>query len=153
MVFFYVGPPKEDIFSDHLLWSIFHLYSTHIFHRLQILMWAFWGQHSMYCINSSVSYYSCVHHKRERFSPLFFFISLQGNTLPLTNYVTSPHCFDSAFTSDVTSQLIKRERGGALDSKDPDPYYLSLICLVTITFFILLSCNIFLNSCSIECLL
>ena len=95
----------------------------------------------------------CVHHKRERFSPLFFFISLQGNTLPLTNYVTSPHCFDSAYTSDVTSQLIKRERGGALDSKDPDPYYLSLICLVTITFFILLSCNIFLNSCSIECLL
>ena len=22
-IFFYVGPPKEDIFSDHLLWSIF----------------------------------------------------------------------------------------------------------------------------------
>ena len=32
-------------------------------------------------------------------------------------------CFGTAFTSDVTSQLNNRERGRALDSKNPDPYY------------------------------
>ena len=32
-------------------------------------------------------------------------------------------CFGAAFTSDVTSQLNTRERGGASDSKNPDPYY------------------------------
>ena len=28
--FFNVGPPKEDIFSDHFLWSIFQSYLTHL---------------------------------------------------------------------------------------------------------------------------
>ena len=30
VTFFYVGPPKEDFFFDHLLWSIFQS-STHIY--------------------------------------------------------------------------------------------------------------------------
>ena len=29
-LFFYVGPPKEDIFFDHLLWSIFQSTGTYI---------------------------------------------------------------------------------------------------------------------------
>ena len=65
----------------------------------------------------------CVHQKRETSSPLLFLILLQGSTPPLTNSVTSPHCFGTAFTSDVTSQLNSREREGALDSKNP--YYWS----------------------------
>ena len=28
--FFNVGPPKEDIFSDHFLWSIFQSYLTQL---------------------------------------------------------------------------------------------------------------------------
>ena len=31
--------------------------------------------------------------------------------------------FGTAFTSDVTSQPNRRERGGASDSKNPDPHY------------------------------
>ena len=31
--------------------------------------------------------------------------------------------FGTAFTSDVTSQPNSMERGGASDSKNPDPYY------------------------------
>ena len=34
-----------------------------------------------------------------------------------------PICFGTAFTSDFMSQLDSRERGGALDTKNPDPYY------------------------------
>ena len=33
-------------------------------------------------------------------------------------------CFGTASTSDVTSQLNSWERGGALDTKNPDLYYL-----------------------------
>ena len=32
-------------------------------------------------------------------------------------------CFGTAFTSDVMSQLNSREREGAADTKNPDPYY------------------------------
>ena len=41
----------------------------------------------------------------------------------LSNY-DGGTCLSTAFTSDVTSQLNRRERGGASDSKKPDPYYL-----------------------------
>ena len=34
-----------------------------------------------------------------------------------------PHCFGTASTSDGTAQLFSRERGGASDTKNPDPYY------------------------------
>ena len=61
-----------------------------------------------------------VHQKRENFSPSLFFTLLQGS------FVTYPHCFGTAFTSNVTSQLNSREREGASDSKNPDPYY----CLI-----------------------
>ena len=52
----------------------------------------------------------CVHQKRENFSPLLFSTLLQGSNPPLTNFVTYPHCFGTAFTSDITSQLNSRER-------------------------------------------
>ena len=52
-VFFYVGPPKEDIFFDHLLWSVFqlamHIYFTDYNFFVGPLRAAF-----MYCINSFV---------------------------------------------------------------------------------------------------
>ena len=35
--------------------------------------------------------------------------------------------FGTAFPSDVTSQLLSRERGGASDTKNPDPYYSHLL--------------------------
>ena len=52
--FLNVGPPKEDIFSDHLLWSVFqstlHIYFTdYNFNFCGSLRAAF-----MYCFNSSV---------------------------------------------------------------------------------------------------
>ena len=56
-----------------------------------------------------------VHQKRENFSPSLFFTLFQGSNPPLTNFFTYPHCFVTAFTSDVTSQLNSRERGGASD--------------------------------------
>ena len=57
-----------------------------------------------------------AHQKRETFSLSLFCIPLQGSTPPLTNIVTYPHCFDTAFTSNVTPQPNSRERGGASDS-------------------------------------
>ena len=61
-----------------------------------------------------------VHQKRENFSPSLFFFLLQGST-PLS---LSSMFVAAAFTSDVKSQLNSRERGGASDSKNPNPYYL-----------------------------
>ena len=49
--------------------------------------------------------------------------SLQGSTLPLTNFITHPLCFLTAFCCDATSQLFSWKGGGALDVKNPDPYY------------------------------
>ena len=51
--FFYVGSPKEDIFFDHLLWSIFQSKGTHIFLQITILVGPL-RVASMYCFNSSV---------------------------------------------------------------------------------------------------
>ena len=70
----------------------------------------------------------CVHQKRETFSPSLFLTSLQGST-PLANFVTYPHCFGTAFTSDITSKPNSREKGGASDSKNPDPYYYTFIVI------------------------
>ena len=42
---------------------------------------------------------------------------------PLTNFITYPLCFLTAYSFDVASQLFSRERGGASDSKNPDLYY------------------------------
>ena len=33
LIFFYVGPPKEDIFFEHLLWSIFQSTSHITYHK------------------------------------------------------------------------------------------------------------------------
>ena len=41
--FFNVGPPKEDIFSDHLLWSIFQS-MVHIYFTDYISIVGLWGQ-------------------------------------------------------------------------------------------------------------
>ena len=49
--FFYVGPSKEDIFSDHLLWSIFQSTGTYIL-QITILCGPLRAAF-MYCINSS----------------------------------------------------------------------------------------------------
>ena len=65
-------------------------------------------------------------------SPLLFFTLLQGST-PLTNFANYPHCFGTAFTSDVMSQLNSRERGAASDSKNPDPYCSSCFTYIIIT--------------------
>ena len=51
--------------------------------------------------------------------PLFY----QGITLSLPCFIIYPQCFCNAFTSDVTAQLNDRERGGALDTKNPNLYY------------------------------
>ena len=64
-----------------------------------------------------------MHQKRENFSPSLFFTLFQGSTPPFTNFITCPHCFGTAFTSDVTPQSNSWEKGGASDSKNPDPYY------------------------------
>ena len=49
--------------------------------------------------------------------------SLQGSTPTLTNFINHPLYFLTAFRSDVMSQLNSRERGGASDWKNPEPYY------------------------------
>ena len=55
--------------------------------------------------------------------PLLFSFTHCKVAPPLTNLITHPLCFLTAFCSDVTSQLFSWERGGALDVKNPDPYY------------------------------
>ena len=49
--------------------------------------------------------------------PLFY----QGTLV--TFCITFPLCFGTASTSNVTAKLNSRERGGASDTKNPDPYY------------------------------
>ena len=56
----------------------------------------------------------------------------------VTNGITFPHCFGTASTSDVTSQLLSWERGGAPDMKNPDPYYLGLVISICVLHFYLL---------------
>ena len=46
-----------------------------------------------------------------------------GRSSILVYHFLQHACFGTASTSDVTSQLNSRERGGALDTKNPDPYY------------------------------
>ena len=53
--FFNVGPPKEDIFFDHLLWSIFHHYN----YNSQILDGPLRAAF-VYCINSRL-FLTCGH--------------------------------------------------------------------------------------------
>ena len=67
--------------------------------------------------------YHCVSSWALTFSislpPLFY----QGSTLSLPCFIIYPQCFCTAFTFDVTAQLNSREKGGAPDKKNPDPYY------------------------------
>ena len=56
-------------------------------------------------------------------------------------------CFGTAFTSDVTAQLNSRKRGGAPDTKKPDPYYSLIVwChLRMIPFTSFCQCKLWLN--------
>ena len=58
-----------------------------------------------------------MHQEGDNIFPSFFVHSLQGSTPPLTNLITPPLCVLTEFCSDVTSQLLSWERGGASDVK------------------------------------
>ena len=64
----------------------------------------------------------CTPKKGNYFPFAFLYLSPRQHP-PLTNSLNYPHCFGTAYASDVTSQPNSRERGGASDSKNPDPYY------------------------------
>ena len=77
----------------------------------------------------SVSLFLCttpvyVHQKRENFSPLLFFTFVLRQHPPLTNFITYPHCFGTAFISDVTSKPNSRERRRSCGFKKPRPLLL-----------------------------
>ena len=76
-IFFYVGPPREDIFY-HLLWSIFQSVFT------QLHMWSLWKKMSMLLINTFQIFYSTC---QQQIGILNSFKHIKNNTEKITRYL------------------------------------------------------------------